>query len=173
VLVAGVKHAGAHYGVPPEYCLKPVAEKVLRSGFYSGEGQRSDISFPEAFYRQLFVDYGERWKACPIEKAAESVPQASTEIEVFVHDDPARGYHIVKGITAKPVYRPAENGGSILAFVDILRRAKEIHCIDSSFYHLVESLEGITAKLYYHRYARLYIPGWFDYPKRYPWQTLP
>lgn len=173
VLVTGIKPVGGDRGVPPEFQLRPVEEKVIRTGFYAGEGTRSDISFPEAFYRQLFVDYGERWKSCPIEKAAEAVPQLDTHLEVFVHDDAARGYHIVKGITAKPVFRPLENGGSILSFVRILRKAKEIHCIDSAFYHLVESLEGISAKLYYHRYAKYYIPGWCDYPKRYAWQILP
>jgi hypothetical protein len=45
--------------------------------------------------------------------------------------------------------------------------------MDSAFYHLVESLDNIEAELYYHRYCRLYIPGWFDYVRRYKWQVLP
>ena len=173
VAVTELNNPGGDYGVPPESHLRPVEAHIIRTGCYAGAGQRPDISFPELFYQQLAINYADRWRLCPIEKAAEAVPQLSTEIPVFVHDDPSRGYHIVKGITGKPVYRPSENGGSILQFVDILRRAKEIHVMDSSFYHLVESLEGISAALYYHRYARRYVPKWFDYPKRHAWQVLP
>ena len=162
------------YGVPEESLLLPFVDgPVLRSGFYAAQGIRSDISFPELFYAQLGIPYRERWDSCPLEEAATAISQLETDIPIFVHDDAARGYHIVKAITAKPVFRPWEDGGSILRYVAILRAASEIHCIDSSFYHVVESLIGITAKLYYHRYARLYIYGWFDYPRRYAWQVLP
>lgn len=169
-----VSRGGHPYGLPEESVLLPAVDgPVLRSGFYAAPGPRSDISFPELFYRQLDVDYRQRWTACPLELAAEKVPQVETEIPVFVHDDPPRGFHIVKGINAKPVYRPLETGGSILGFVNMLRRAKEIHVIDSAFYHLVESLDNIEAELYYHRYSRQYVPGWFDYVRRYNWQVLP
>jgi hypothetical protein len=172
--IVPVPRGTSWYGIPEESALCPAVDgPVLRSGSYAGSGPRSDLSFPELFYRQLGLDYKLRWAACPLERAAEAVSQLETEIPVFVHDDPARGFHILKGINAKPVYRPLENGGSILAFVNILRKAKEIHCIDSSFYHLVESLDGIEASLYYHRYPRYYVPGWFDYVRRYKWQVLP
>lgn len=161
------------YGVPREgLFLRTVDGPVLRSGFYAGCGTRSDISFPELFYRQLNLDYKLRWAACPLERAALAVPQLATELEIFVHDDPSRSFHILKGIKDKLCYRPSENGGSILQFADILRKVKEIHCIDSSFYHFVESLDNIRAKLFYHRYSRFYIPGWFDFVKRYDWQLI-
>jgi hypothetical protein len=171
--IVPVPRGNSWYGIPEESLLLPAVDgPVLRSGSYAAPGARSDISFPELFYRQLGIDYRERWSACPLERTAKTVPQLETEIPVFVHDDAARGFHILKGIDGQAVYRPAENGGSILAFVNILRRAKKIHCIDSSFYHLVESLTDIRAELYYHRYPRYYVPGWFDYPRRYPWRLL-
>jgi hypothetical protein len=174
ILVVPVARGTGCYGVPEEgLLLLTVDGPVLRSGFYAAPGPRSDISFPELFYAQLGVDYKERWRACPLELAAESVPQLETDIPVFVHDDASRGYHITKGITSQPVYRPLDKGESILQFANILRKAEKIHCMDSAFYHLVESLDGMAAELYYHRYPRLYIPGWFDYKRRYDWQILP
>jgi hypothetical protein len=173
VPVAVPRNCQGPYGVPDE-CILPDPFHQIRSGFYLSRQERRDLSFPEVFYSQLEFDYAVRWDACPIEKAASHVPQAKTDLKLFVHDCPARGYHIVsRGIGERDVYRPFEDGGSILQFVDILRRAYEIHCIDSSFYHLVESLAGITAALYYHRYARPYKPGWFDYPRRSAGAVLP
>lgn len=161
------------YGLPSEHALRPAVDgNILRCGFYAAQGARNDISFPELFYAQLGFDYKTRWTHCPLEEAAQAVLQLETEIPVFVHDDASRGFHTTKGIDSQPAYRPSDNGGSILQYVNILRKAKKIHCIDSAFYHLIESLLGITAELYYHRYSRMYIPGWFDYPHRYNWQIL-
>lgn len=161
------------YGVPDKSILPGLLEPVIRTGYYAGAYDRADISFPELFYSQLGFEYSVRWDFCPIQKAAASVPQQLSQSTIFVHDDPGRGYQITsKLIKDKQAYRPAENGGSILEYVEILRGASEIHCIDSAFYHLVESLGDITAELYYHRYARPYIPGWFDYPKRYNWTLV-
>jgi hypothetical protein len=174
IYIVPVSPGRGYYGVPEESLLLPFVDgPVLRSGFYAVPGEHSNVSFPEFFYSQLGVDYRERWRACPLELAAERVPQRETDIPVFVHDDAARGFHILKGIDAQPVYRPFEDGGSILQDVGILRRAKKIHAMDSCYYHLVESLDGIAAELYYHRYCRRYVKGWFDYVRRYAWQVLP
>jgi hypothetical protein len=173
VYVVPVPRGTHSYGIPPESELvRSVDGPILRTGFYADPQVHSDISFPVVFYRQLGIPYTVRWLVSPLEKAAELIPQLKIECEVFVHDDPARGFLINQGIEDKAIYRPVERGGSILGFVSLLRQMEEIHCIDSCFYHLIESIGGITAKLYYHRYARLYIPGWFDYPKLHHWLLL-
>ena len=161
------------YGLPDESALRPTVDgNILRCGFYAAQGVRHDISFPELFYTQLGIPYKERWESCPLEAAAEGVAQLETDLQVFVHDDAARGFHITKGIDSQPVYRPLDNGESILRLVNILRKMRKIHAMDSCIYHLVESLLGIEAALFYHRYPRMYTPGWFDYPRRYNWQVL-
>jgi hypothetical protein len=173
IQVVPVPRGTSWYGLPDEHALLPAVDgKILRCGFYAAQGIRHDISFPELFYAQLGIDFKERWNSCPIEKAAEAVAQLDSDIPVFVHDDASRGFNIIKGIDSQKVLRPFESGASILQYVNILRKMRKIHCMDSVFYHLIESLLGITAELYLHRYPRLYIPGWFDYPKRYPWQIL-
>ena len=171
--IVPVPRGNSWYGLPDEHVLRPAVDgNILRCGFYAAQGIRHDISFPELFYSQLGIPFKERWASCPLEAAAEQVAQLDTDLEVFVHDDAARGFNILKGIDSVKVLRPLENGGSILQYVNILRKMRKIHCMDSVFYHLIESLLGITAELYYHRYPRLYIPGWFDYPRRYKWSVL-
>ena len=171
--IVPVPRGNSWYGLPDEHALRPAVDgNILRCGFYAAQGIRHDISFPELFYSQLGIPFKERWASCPLEAAAEQVAQLDTDLEVFVHDDAARGFNILKGIDSVKVLRPLENGGSILQYVNILRKMRKIHCMDSVFYHLIESLLGITAELYYHRYPRLYIPGWFDYPRRYKWSVL-
>ena len=173
IQIVPVPRGHSWYGLPDEHALRPATDgRILRCGFYAGTGVRNDISFPELFYAQLGIDYKERWNSCPIEEAAKSVAQLDSDLPVFVHDDASRGFNIIKGIDSQAILRPLENGASILQYVNILRKVRKIHCMDSVFYHLVESLLGITAELFYHRYPRLYIPGWFDYPRRYPWTVL-
>jgi hypothetical protein len=74
-----------------------------------------------------------------------------------------------------PLYRPEEHlSDNILAFRDVLESDKclEIHCIDSSFYHLVESLQP-KARLFFHRYARRnFIACVNDYLMKHIWSIL-
>ena len=61
--------------------------------------------------------------------------------------------------TDLPIYY-VESGltETILDWADVIKNAKEIHCIDSSIIHLVDSLELSAEKLYYHDVGR---PGLF------------
>ena len=62
--------------------------------------------------------------------------------------------------TDLPIYY-VESGltETILDWADVIKNAKEIHCIDSSIIHLVDSLELSAEKLYYHDVGR---PGLFQ-----------
>lgn len=159
------------YGVPEESALVGVDGPVMRSGHYAEKSfGPADKSFPELFYQQLGVPWVERWSASVINQAASWID--SEEVcDVFVHDDTSRGFVITR-LNSSDVYRPSDGGNSILRHATALRSAREIHVIDSCFYHLVESLEGINARLFLHRYARAFIPIWNDYPRRHKWEIL-
>ena len=43
---------------------------------------------------------------------------------------------------------------SLIDWADVIKNAKEIHCIDSSIIHLADSLDLTTEKLYYHDVGR-------------------
>ena len=137
IQVVPVPRGASCYGLPEESTLRSAVDgPVLRCGFYAAQVVRHDISFPELFYRQLGIDYKERWASCPLEAAAEAMPQLETPIPIFVHDDASRGFHIIKGINAQPVYRPLDNGDSILRYVNILRKAKIRWRWIICFYHV-------------------------------------
>ena len=164
------ERAGEYWGLPAESSFTKEGT-VLKSGHYLVNGTRSDISFPELFYQQLGVDYSHRWASCPIAEAAAHFTDLDLFCETFVHDDAARGFHVHKGLEGKTVYRPP-GGGTILRYASAIDQAAEIDCMDSSFYHFIESLPKPRGKLFYHRYARSYQPGWFDYPRKHPWEIL-
>lgn len=112
--------------------------------------------FDKDFYRIMNVDFKERWESFTIKRDAHAESMLLSDINlpgdfVFVHDDAARGFkinsqHVRAGV---PVVRPFITN-SIFDWIAVLERATEIHCICSSFKHLVDSLPNIKADLFYH-----------------------
>lgn len=135
--------------------------------------QNESEDFAEWFYRQKDFDINKRLDYCPIFHAAESVEQRVNPYTVhdyiFLHHDIDRGYDIdISKINSDrlPIKMWAEDYHSgILSHANIILNAKEIHCIDSSFIHLVEALNA-PGKKFYHKYARpestdfKYLKGW-------------
>ncbi len=157
------------WGIPPIEFFDIVGEPIV-CGLYAGSSARWGGSFPEFFYWQLGIDYHHRWDSCPIGAAWRAVEQIPRITNCFVHDDPLRGFKITKNIQPNP-YRPRFGKRSILEHAFAIQNAAEIHCIDSSLYHLVECL-NTKGDLYLHRYAR-YFPGvWMSYPTRKKWSVL-
>lgn len=135
----------------------------LQLGHYATFGEckhRSGEDFVQWFYRQANFDISEKEKYCPILKASKNFETFIPEEDYnFIHDDYSRGF-IIKDVRGFRAYHdPSEYDGSILETCGMLINAKEIHCIDSSFLHLVEALP-VTGKLLYHKYAR---PNSTDY----------
>ncbi len=117
---------------------------------------------PLDWYSRLGIPYSERFDSCPIVKVAESI-SPSYEWPVFVHDDSGRALNIpVKG------HRP-QRTESILDHVPALKGAKEIHCMDSSFFHLLESMNGLNAELFYYPLIKLPYP---NTPRRHSWNVV-
>ena len=88
---------------------------------------------------------------------------------IFVHDDPERGlsldYSRVRSDLA--IVRPEPSiTGNIFDYCLILQRATELHCIDSSFRHLADSLDCAGRK-FFHRYVRP-----VDVPSLREWEIL-
>lgn len=110
-------------------------------------------NFPKGFYEQASIDWKERWDSCPVWDICPAKDVFYISDVVFVHDDPERGFNIsVDGV------RPKNTGSSILSYTTTLIGAREIHCIDSSFLHLVECIPADkfknNPKFFYHKSAR-------------------
>lgn len=126
----------------------------IKLGHYSGEKQPKDVSFIDWFYDQLEIIRENILPFCPLLSASKRIGQHIVPVEdfIFVHDDPERGFNITNINTKLRIIRPFKEG-SILRYASLIEKAKEIHVIDSSFFHLCEALPT-TGKLYYHQYAR-------------------
>jgi len=89
----------------------------------------------------------------------------------FLHDDRERGINIRLFTNPVRFQRVFNEKGSMLQYAQAIENAPEIHVIDSSFYHLTECLNP-TGKLFLHRYARFYCPGFHDIPARHKWEII-
>ena len=81
---------------------------------------------------------------------------------IFVHQDPSRGF-IIKNLNRRDIqiidysepFRFAKLTNNIFDYLLVLERAKEIHCVESSFLFIVDSF-NFKGALFNHRYARSY-----------------
>lgn len=122
----------------------------------------SSTRFDEVFYEQAEVEFSHRWDSFSYlrnltreQELFESTGLVRGEY-VFLHEDLTRGFRIersrlpkekgVFSVTPSPRWH-------FLDYVGLIENAAEIHCIESSFAALIESLE-ISVPKYIHRYAR-------------------
>src|SRR6266446_6058576 len=147
----------------------------IRAGVYAGRGIGWDFS--KSFYEHVDLPYEYRWSKCPIQNAAkvydlwDVVNWEGKRRNIFLHDDSSRGFNIFKIIDrSENVFSPSRDwiNGSMLRYAKLINTADEIHCIDSAFFHLVDSLDPI-GRLYLHRYARWPRPREFRYENRFNW----
>lgn len=145
----------------------------LRIGFEKLDSR----DFIESFFRQAGLDWRRRYTDFHVERDAgreEACYQrlvGGTPRYIFLHDDPSRGFTIdPRRIgTSLPVVRP-EGASTIFDYAAVVERAAEIHCIDSAFANLVESLPRLAAeRLVLHGYAK---PTSGVVFRRHPWQKL-
>jgi hypothetical protein len=150
---------------------------AIRAGVYAGCG--IDTDFTQSFYHHTGIPYDCRWSKCPIAAAAAKVEQLKPEFpskrRIFMHDDPARNFFIRQVINRGEAFKPDPNDvtQSVLRYVDLILAAHEIHVIDSAFFHLVNSLPSVAARLYLHQYPRWPRPLSFRFPSRLAWTYLP
>lgn len=119
-------------------------------------GGDKEINFDEAFYKQAGIDFSERWKSFYVnrnyEKEKTVLDYLNTPLEfALVHNTASAGKVDIKPITNLPIiemrYTPVEE--SIFDWMGVIERATEIHCINSSFIHLVDSMSP-KAKLHFY-----------------------
>jgi hypothetical protein len=132
---------------------------VFRVGVYHADWNHiTCCPFDKHFYRQANLDFattynidlkdGGQW-----ETVMELDPK---EPFCFIHDDTSRrlGINMTKVNTVLPVVRPTIRGDTIFDYLPLIRRASEIHCIDSSFALMIDRASDIKAKKHIHRYVR-------------------
>ena len=126
------------------------------------------MAYPLGFFHVYNVPYATRFDYCHLRENSFKVKQIEREHTryAFVFDDPKRGFVINRNKVAKlPIVTQKEDyNTSILAYRDIIENAEEVHCIDSSFFHLVNSFRP-KGKLFYHKYVRPHSPEFKMHPE--------
>jgi hypothetical protein len=100
----------------------------------------------------LNIDFSERYNSFYLPSNPPSmVVEPPDEDYILVHDQASIGKLDLKLETDLKIVR-IESGisNNLFSFIEVIKGAKEIHCINSSVFHLIDSLTGITDKLYYH-----------------------
>jgi hypothetical protein len=162
-----------------------VTGEIVRCGVYRGQGCWED--FTKNFYHDAGVTYESSWQRCPISSAAWNWRDQGNKVigwrtdkrRVFLHEDnrpPQRNFRIWKEITHLAeceVYRPqvAQEKESMLIYADLINTADEIHCIDSSFFWFVNSLNP-RGRLFLHKYTRWPRDRKFRFETRYHWNYI-
>jgi hypothetical protein len=133
---------------------------VHNPGFGKGSG-----SFDQEMYRLAGVDFEHRWSSFKL-------PEAVKETQLEPPSEPYALIHQREGFLIRE--RPSKLKEvfvlpltpCITDWVKMIASADEIHCIDSAFVHLVESVPS-KGKLFFHSYAR---PNYFQ--RRKNWTVL-
>lgn len=109
-----------------------------------------------SFYSQLSLDFSIRYSEFKLPK---NIPNENDLYNLLakneyclVHRESSEGKYelnIDKKYDVVEVSKENDPYGNLLNYVKLIKNAKEIHCINSSFFHLVDSIET-KAKLFYH-----------------------
>lgn len=119
-------------------------------------------SFDQAFYALAKMPFETRWEmfSCPL--SGNELRFDSRKNLVLIHEDPTRGFRVKPQHVGVGLGRPGvdfelvyiePSTPRLTDWVYMLRDAAEIHCIDSSVMHLIESVLT-RGKLFWHRCAR-------------------
>ena len=140
-------------------------------------------SLDENLYRQAEISHDVRWNSFYYKRNRHKEKTLFNSLGcgegpyIFVHEDLSRGYKIRENLIPIGVNivrpNPKLKGFSFFDYLEVMEKAEEIHCIESSFAVLAEQMKLESPK-YAHRYARHDVAGnedlWYSY--RSPWNII-
>jgi len=116
--------------------------------------------FDKLFFQQLNIDFEKRWLDFYINRNEknEIILFDKYNIEenryIFIHDDKSRNFNInesfIQDKTLKIIRPIGSYTENIFDYCYLLENAKEIHCIDSSFKLIADSIELNSDRLFFH-----------------------
>jgi hypothetical protein len=161
----------------------PIKDDTEASSILERERRQSDIiyignkrrdwlsqgdSWDRSFYRQAGMDFNIRWDSYCVSRDSERENALyekyfkNNSPYIFVHDAQFRNMLIDDkkiDIRNRKIFRilytkenPETN--NIFDYCKILENAEEIHCMDSCFDKIVDSMTTTTDKIYYHDYGK-------------------
>jgi hypothetical protein len=165
IIVQGIPNQISHSGqlVMRKY-LEVFGFDSLRIGRFADDYMTiPNVRTDEYFYIQAKLDFDNRWSRFYFDRDSERESWLEKELGIsdepfiFVHEDLSRGMKIKRNLIPNGIRVIEPNkaiaGAQVLDYLGIIERAMEIHCIESSFSALIESIDLQTPK-FIHRYAR-------------------
>jgi len=131
--------------------------KILKVGFEN----RKKGPFNTQLYKQLRLNYKISFKNFYLPEDHEKSNLLESHLFkyykivdefILVHKEADKiNYPIELNSNISPIYVEKESDlfGNMFLYTNLIKKALEIHCVDSSFIHLVERIDT-SAKLYYH-----------------------
>ena len=122
--------------------------RVLFVGFQKGP---IDINWDESFYHQVNIPFEKRYEEfyTPFYNKLISTPKKSFRL---IHSTTSSSEYNLKieNSNMENIYVTKKKRRNIFAYTDLIKKASEIHCVDSAFIHLVDSFILKNTELYYH-----------------------
>ena len=167
-----------------DYFFGKLGFDIIRIG-YSGENfpSKSGVKWDENYYLQAGLDFKLRWLGFHAprntlrEEELYQILGCEGEPYIFVHEDASRGFLIESSLLPKNMRqvrpRPDLKEFTIFDYRKVIESASTIHCIESSFTALIESMD-INVPKYAHRYSRPEAKRdwWHEYTYASKWEVI-
>jgi len=165
--------------------LKDISwENKIKIGHnFLGDYIMQGLSFDEAFYKQIGLKFSRRWDDFTVIRDLAKEENFFNRFNlkkhsyIFLHEDKKRNFKInQKYILNKelPIFTPEESyTDNIFDYLTLIDNAMEIHCIDSCFKLLVDSLFSNKEYLFYHLHLENNIVKDYTFSKsRINWKVI-
>lgn len=141
-------------------------KKILRIGFQYCDPKNWDISF----YKQVNIDFVERYRFFKLPKhKPKNLIKVPDSPYILVHNQSSeKKYELNINTNLDIFYMDKKEGYHLLSYIDVIMHAEEIHCIDSSIFHLIDSIPSVTNKLYFHDIRNSSV----NFNKSIKWETV-
>jgi hypothetical protein len=138
--------------------ISPKQQIIIGHQFLNISG---GISFDEAFYKQIGLNFNKRWSDFYVERDNNRERDLVNKLRpadtyAFVHEDPTRNFIIDRTHIASNLNIVTPQDGltdNIFDYLNIIQHATEIHCIDSCFKLMIDSAfnrSDLKGKLIFH-----------------------
>lgn len=131
--------------------------------FAEGYLEQPGVLADENFYLQAGIPFDYRWskfvfcRKIDREEALERKLGIRSKDYIFVHEDRSREMTIDRALLPRGVEviepNPSIPDAQVFDYLGVIERAREVHCIESSFSAMIESMDLKVSK-FIHRYAR-------------------
>lgn len=127
-------------------------QKILIIGFNHCDPNNWDRSF----YSQLSLPFEIRYShfKLPKNKPNVLIPVTNKNFILIHSTTSVQEYSLKIESDKNKIYITDNISDNLFSYLDLIYSASEIHCVNSSVFHLIDSLTNINASLYYHDIRR-------------------